>query len=379
MGVYRWYVLFSLMIFSGVSYSDESDYFPPGMSMASGTHIAYRFSHFQSSFTFIDGAVYLYRAGEGSFTNGYTDKGTYYTGSWLVISDEDQAWSNGYGEVYQYGKSHPETFNTCQPVKGSFKYKFSDTHDVLVHPDKPEDGTVPALTYDNCTYQVNSNYCPDGNITPDTICTATKLILFSNQTDDSDKPPVDGDDSSDNNGDSSGDSGSGDGGGSGGGSGGGDGGGGPVFPGGGGSGGSGGGSGGGDGGGSGGGDGGSGGGGGGGSGGGDGSLPGGNDGGGNTGDNSGAPGDEEGGNIFLPSLDIPELSLAPLWNIWPSARDFAITLPSASCPVFNIEVFGTNYRIDTFCVIFTPDVIALIRVFSILTASVFSFVIVLRA
>ncbi|ECX3494251.1 hypothetical protein ATT79_02460, partial [Salmonella enterica subsp. enterica serovar Panama] len=229
MGVYRWYVLFSLMIFSGVSYSDESDYFPPGMSMASGTHIAYRFSHFQSSFTFIDGAVYLYRAGEGSFTNGYTDKGTYYTGSWLVISDEDQAWSNGYGEVYQYGKSHPETFNTCQPVKGSFKYKFSDTHDVLVHPDKPEDGTVPALTYDNCTYQVNSNYCPDGNITPDTICTATKLILFSNQTDDSDKPPVDGDDSSDNNGDSSGDSGSGDGGGSGGGSGGGDGGGGPVF------------------------------------------------------------------------------------------------------------------------------------------------------
>ncbi|AXC65013.1 hypothetical protein DOE63_04865 [Salmonella enterica subsp. diarizonae serovar 59:z10:-] len=81
----------------------------------------------------------------------------------------------------------------------------------------------------------------------------------------------------------------------------------------------------------------------------------------------------------LPSLDVPDLTLAPLWNIWPAARDFKLTLPAAQCPVFNIEVFGTNHKIDTFCTIFTPDIIAIIRAISILTASIISFVIVLRS
>lgn len=95
---------------------------------------------------------------------------------------------------------------------------------------------------------------------------------------------------------------------------------------------------------------------------------------------SGAAGDDEDvSNIFLPSLDIPELSLSPLWNMWPSARDFTLNLPDAQCPVFTIEVFGLNQRIDTFCTLLTPDVIAVLRLICILTASVFSFIIVLRS
>ncbi|EBJ9252720.1 hypothetical protein D1V07_01145 [Salmonella enterica] len=90
-------------------------------------------------------------------------------------------------------------------------------------------------------------------------------------------------------------------------------------------------------------------------------------------------GDDSGPGLSTPSLDIPDLTLAPLWNIWPSARDFKLTLPAAQCPVFNIEVFGTTHKIDTFCTLFTPDIIAIIRAICILTASVISFVIVLRS
>ncbi|EBE4778688.1 hypothetical protein FHK17_04180 [Salmonella enterica] len=90
-------------------------------------------------------------------------------------------------------------------------------------------------------------------------------------------------------------------------------------------------------------------------------------------------GDDSGPGLSTPSLDVPDLTLAPLWNIWPTARDFKLTLPAAQCPVFNIEVFGTNHKIDTFCTIFTPDIIAIIRAISILTASIISFVIVLRS
>ncbi|EDK4040415.1 hypothetical protein GF271_00015 [Salmonella enterica subsp. enterica serovar Newport] len=90
-------------------------------------------------------------------------------------------------------------------------------------------------------------------------------------------------------------------------------------------------------------------------------------------------GDQGGADVSLPSLDVPELTLSPLWDIWPSARDFKLTLPAAKCPVFNIEVFGTNHQIDTFCTIFTPDIIAIIRAICILTASILSFIIVLRS
>ncbi|EDI4728012.1 TPA: hypothetical protein ACWV6Y_000248 [Salmonella enterica subsp. enterica serovar Muenchen] len=102
---------------------------------------------------------------------------------------------------------------------------------------------------------------------------------------------------------------------------------------------------------------------------------------GNTGNTGGDTdsGDDSGPGLVTPSLDVPELTLAPLWNIWPSARDFKITLPAAQCPVFNIDVFGTTHKIDTFCTIFTPDIIAIIRAICILTASIISFVIVLRS
>ncbi|EIY8026619.1 hypothetical protein MN007_005735 [Salmonella enterica subsp. enterica serovar Newport] len=90
-------------------------------------------------------------------------------------------------------------------------------------------------------------------------------------------------------------------------------------------------------------------------------------------------GDDSGPGLSTPSLDVPDLTLAPLWNIWPSARDFKLTLPAAQCPVFNIEVFGTTHKIDTFCTLFTPDIIAIIRAICILTASIISFVIVLRS
>ncbi|ENJ3332782.1 hypothetical protein AB1B89_003660 [Salmonella enterica] len=102
---------------------------------------------------------------------------------------------------------------------------------------------------------------------------------------------------------------------------------------------------------------------------------------GNTGNTGGDTdsGDDSGPGLSTPSLDIPDLTLAPLWNIWPSARDFKLTLPAAQCPVFNIEVFGTNHQIDTFCTLFTPDIIAIIRAICILTASIISFVIVLRS
>ncbi|ECG0666801.1 hypothetical protein CSL77_000189 [Salmonella enterica subsp. diarizonae] len=90
-------------------------------------------------------------------------------------------------------------------------------------------------------------------------------------------------------------------------------------------------------------------------------------------------GDDSGPGLSTPSLDVPDLTLAPLWNIWPSARDFKLTLPAAQCPVFNIEVFGTNHKIDTFCTIFTPDIIAIIRAICILTASIIAFIIVLRS
>ncbi|ELG3530561.1 hypothetical protein RN068_000258 [Salmonella enterica] len=90
-------------------------------------------------------------------------------------------------------------------------------------------------------------------------------------------------------------------------------------------------------------------------------------------------GDDSGPGLSTPSLDIPELTLSPLWNIWPSARDFTLSLPAAQCPVFNIEVFGTTHKIDTFCTLFTPDIIAIIRAISILIASIISFIIVLRS
>ncbi|QDI87443.1 hypothetical protein E4L41_20965 [Salmonella enterica subsp. enterica serovar Javiana] len=90
-------------------------------------------------------------------------------------------------------------------------------------------------------------------------------------------------------------------------------------------------------------------------------------------------GDDSGPGLSTPSLDVPELTLSPLWNIWPSARDFKLSLPAAQCPVFNIEVFGTNHKIDTFCTLFTPDIIAIIRAICILTASIISFIIVLRS
>ncbi|EGU5382108.1 hypothetical protein HH005_002634 [Salmonella enterica] len=96
---------------------------------------------------------------------------------------------------------------------------------------------------------------------------------------------------------------------------------------------------------------------------------------GDTGDGD----DDKGGDLALPGLDIPGISLSPLWNIWPSARDFKITLPEAQCPVFTIEVFGKDYHIDTFCTLLTPDIIAYIRLVCILVASVFSFIIVLRS
>ncbi|MDJ3785125.1 hypothetical protein LEI94_11290 [Salmonella enterica] len=97
------------------------------------------------------------------------------------------------------------------------------------------------------------------------------------------------------------------------------------------------------------------------------------------GDSDAGSGDDSGPGLSTPSLDVPDLTLAPLWNIWPAARDFKLTLPAAQCPVFNIEVFGTNHKIDTFCTIFTPYIIAIIRAISILTASIISFVIVLRS
>ncbi|EOF5131490.1 hypothetical protein ACK1QA_000615 [Salmonella enterica] len=90
-------------------------------------------------------------------------------------------------------------------------------------------------------------------------------------------------------------------------------------------------------------------------------------------------GDDSGPGLSTPSLDVPELTLSSLWNIWPSARDFKLSLPAAQCPVFNIEVFGTNHKIDTFCTLFTPDIIAIIRAICILTASIISFIIVLRS
>lgn len=98
-----------------------------------------------------------------------------------------------------------------------------------------------------------------------------------------------------------------------------------------------------------------------------------------TGSGDTGSGDDSGPGLSTPSLDVPDLTLAPLWNIWPSARDFKLTLPAAQCPVFNIEVFGTTHKIDTFCTLFTPDIIAIIRAICILTASIISFVIVLRS
>ncbi|ELS5099590.1 hypothetical protein QO790_005210, partial [Salmonella enterica] len=68
-----------------------------------------------------------------------------------------------------------------------------------------------------------------------------------------------------------------------------------------------------------------------------------------TGSGDMGSGDDSGPGLSTPSLDVPDLTLAPLWNIWPSARDFKLTLPAAQCPVFNIEVFGTTHKIDTFC------------------------------
>ncbi|ECW6486845.1 hypothetical protein TP51_003034 [Salmonella enterica subsp. enterica] len=99
-----------------------------------------------------------------------------------------------------------------------------------------------------------------------------------------------------------------------------------------------------------------------------------------TGDDGGLTGDDDkGGSMIFPALDAPELSLNPLWNIWPSARDFKLTLPEAQCPVFNIVVFDKTYKIDQFCTLLTPDIIAVIRTVCILVASVLSFIIVLRA
>ncbi|EEN2096140.1 hypothetical protein G5H88_001474 [Salmonella enterica subsp. enterica serovar Florida] len=98
-----------------------------------------------------------------------------------------------------------------------------------------------------------------------------------------------------------------------------------------------------------------------------------------TGSGDTGSGDDSGPGLSTPSLDVPDLTLAPLWNIWPSARDFKLTLPAAQCPVFSIEVFGTTHKIDTFCTLFTPDIIAIIRAICILTASIISFIIVLRS
>ncbi|EDK1585461.1 hypothetical protein AH783_03795 [Salmonella enterica subsp. enterica serovar Rubislaw] len=404
MGAYLRNILFSLMFVSGFSYSESwDDYLFSGYSSHYGTHLAYTYFTWYGKMsrpaTYINGSVYQYMGFDfpetGSFTNGYTEKGAFYTGKWLVL-DSSVVYAEGLGDIYNYGRDHSQEFSRCYPVKPPFKYKFSDTYEVQANPQHPEYGTIPGLIYDGCSYVVKSNDCPDGDIFSDTICTATNIVLLSNKTEENDKPLTDGyDDNPESSGDTSTDSSpsdsssgsSGSSGGSDGSSGGGP----PVFPGGGsgtgsdsfsgdtdfgsGSGDSSG-------------DSGSGGGFGGsgtspggiGSGGGSGSHPGSNPSGGSTGATTGATGDDEdGANIFLPSLDIPELSLAPLWNIWPSARDFVLQLPSARCPVWNFPLFGRVYQIDQFCTLFTPDLIAVIRVICLLTASVMSFFIVLRS
>ncbi|EMW9313710.1 hypothetical protein AAE121_002316 [Salmonella enterica] len=340
---------------------------------------------------------------------------------------------------FEYIDAHSYEFMRCYPFRFNLNYEFSDTHDVLLDPSHPEYGTVPAVTYGGCTYVIMANDCPDYVLDSYSgRCTATDVILVTDKPYDKNKPVSRGDDSSVNDksgssGDSSFSSGDSSGYGSGsssGGSGISSGVGVPVFTGGGsgspsGDTGSGGGSGtssgdtgSGDGSGTSSGDTGSGYGsgtssvdtgsgdgsgtssGGTGSGGGSGTSSGGTGSGGGSGSSSGGTGsgggsglssggssgasfgahnDDDGSNIFLPSLNIPELSLSPLWNIWPSARDFNLSLPSSHCPVFNIEVFGRNHKIDTFCTLLTENDLFLLRLIFILAGTVISFFIVLRS
>lgn len=409
------------------------------VSVANGTFFVSYTYFSQTPFSYLNGKIYV--LDKLYYVRDYDDysRPSLIFGKWNVFSREDIN-SNGYGETLDFAIEHPELFS-CRALH-NIKYKLSETLTIVdprADPSSPVKPTVQALLLGGCIYSVEYNDCPDDVLSTDNFCTATSLDLLRENSDDEDedKPPSDGSEdssSSDDSGDSgssSGDtsSGSGSGSSSGGGSGGsepvpgpsvdithpghpgpssgdsgesdGDAGDGSDFPSvddadvcapfgigcitssgqcpqgmthepeslvcfpdpdfysGGSGGGSGGASGSGDG---------------------SGTYPGGNPSGGHSGASTGATGDDDdGSNIFLPSLDIPELSLSPLWNMWPSARDFTLNLPDAQCPVFNIEVFGLNYRIDAFCTLLTPDVIAVLRLICILAASVFSFIIVLRS
>ncbi|HEL8026116.1 TPA: hypothetical protein UZ441_004935, partial [Escherichia coli] len=87
--------------------------------------------------------------------------------------------------------------------------------------------------------------------------------------------------------------------------------------------------------------------------------------------------------VATPDMDSPPTMsqiITPLWDMWPEARDFTLTIPTGTCPVWSLVIWEQTYYIDQFCTLLdTEEVRNTFRVVMTLVSSLWAFFIVLRS
>ncbi|EKF6368936.1 hypothetical protein OZ269_004848, partial [Escherichia coli] len=87
--------------------------------------------------------------------------------------------------------------------------------------------------------------------------------------------------------------------------------------------------------------------------------------------------------VGLPDINSPPSGsqiITPLWDMWPEARDFSVSIPAGTCPVFTFHIWDQDYTMDQFCTLLdTESVRNTFRVVMTLVASMMAFFIVLRS
>ncbi len=87
--------------------------------------------------------------------------------------------------------------------------------------------------------------------------------------------------------------------------------------------------------------------------------------------------------VATPDMDSPPTMsqiITPLWDMWPEARDFTLTIPTGTCPVWSLVIWDETYYIDQFCTLLdTEEVRNTFRVVMTLVSSLWAFFIVLRS
>ncbi|EIM1059079.1 hypothetical protein LMQ56_004479, partial [Salmonella enterica] len=213
MGFYRWYVFFSLIFFSTSSFARFID----------GYYTKDTFEHLISGFDSYYSQNYIYVGDvSGTFTSAFGQQGgvgfnfTYSNLDgyfYLLISYKGlYNFENRYGiytgkwRKYQIIKPVFSSVSTSSKscLSGSYfkniDYLLGDAFFVSVpNPDDPTiTQSVQALKIQGCTYLVDYNNCPDDTgdtETSNAVCEAQQLTLMASDSEDTDKPPTDGDDS----------------------------------------------------------------------------------------------------------------------------------------------------------------------------------------